>query len=90
MIRMTVYAGAGENDELSEYKPSVVTHLVEESQLSDELRKIGLEWKLSDYFSSRQTVITLDPVESKSDTASIKELVREAAETLEKTGLLSE
>jgi hypothetical protein len=85
MIRMTVYAG--ESSGSDPYKPSVRTIVVEESQVHEELRRLGLEWKQADYFPTRQTVITFDPVPNENE-ANVKDLVREAATILERTGLL--
>lgn len=62
MIRMTVYAGAGTDDEDGPYEPSTIVRLVAERDMSEELRKLGLEWRQADYFPTRQTVITLDPM----------------------------
>lgn len=86
MIRMTVYAGSGPEDEDGPYEPSTVVHLVDERDLSEELRKLGLEWRQADYFPTRQTVITFDPIPD--EQTDVRALVREVAETLERTGLL--
>lgn len=86
MIRMTVYAGASPADETGPYEPSVVVRTVRERDLSEELRKLGLEWKTADYFPTRQTVITLDPVPD--ERLNVQALVREATDKLERTGLL--
>lgn len=87
MIRMTVYAGQDGSDEDGLYIPSTKVHLVPEHALSEELRKLGLEWKNSDYFPTRQTVIVLDPVPDE-EQVDVRTQVREAAEALERTGLL--
>lgn len=87
MIRMTVYAGRGPDDDATDYRPSCVVHMVAERDLSEELRKLGVEWRQADYFPTRQTVITLDPVPEPSE-VDVRGLVREAADKLERTGLL--
>lgn len=88
MIRVTVYAGASPRDtEDGPYEPSVGTCWVEERDLSEHLRKLGLEWRQADYFPDRQTVITLDPAPHPRS-PDVGALVRKAAETLEETGLL--
>lgn len=86
MIRMTIYAGPGPDDG-GLYKPSVSSRLIDERELSEELRKLGLEWKQADYFSQRQTVITLDPMPAAGE-IDVQARIREAATALEGTGLL--
>lgn len=86
MIRMTVYAGVGPDDADGPYEPETTVRYVPELEMPEELRKLGLEWRRADYFPTRQTVIVLDPVpDSETD---VRALVREAAEKLERTGLL--
>lgn len=89
MIRITIYAGPHPDDELltSSYKPTVSVMEVRDGDVSEELRKLGLEWRQADYFPNRQTVITLDPLpEAKQQ--DVEGLVRKAAELLEETGML--
>lgn len=87
MIRLTVYAGPRPDDG-GLYKPSVSSRLVDECELSEELRQLGLEWKQADYFPQRQTIIALDPVPDEIDEPDVRARVREAAAALEGTGLL--
>lgn len=59
MIRITVYSGPARDD----MRPSSCTmRITEETEVHEELRKIGLEYKNADYMPQRQVVITLDPV----------------------------
>jgi hypothetical protein len=86
MLRMTVYAGVGPDDEDRGYKPSTTIRMLAESNLSDELGKLGLEWPV-DYFQTRQTVITLDPMPDESG-PDVRARVRAATAPLKGTGLL--
>lgn len=87
MIRITIYAGPGDPGRTPSYEASTSERIVAERDVSEELRQIGLEWRQADYFPTRQTVITFDPVTDPSE-PDVKALVREAAIKLEETGLL--
>jgi hypothetical protein len=88
VIRITVYAGPSLDPAETHYEPSVTERTVDESDVSETLRQLGLEWRQADYFSGRQTVITLDPVVTRPDVRDVRDEVRNAAEALERTGLL--
>lgn len=91
MIRITVYAGIGpSDDEDAPYQASVHERgEFSERDVSEELRKLGLEWRQADYFQTRQTLIVLDPVDPRAqDKTELRAKVREAASALEETGLL--
>ena len=86
MITITVYAGpSNPNDDRD---PSIKRHLAREEDVTETLRQIGLEWKTAGYMTSRQVVITLDPIVDEPDAADVQAKVREAAVALEATGLL--
>lgn len=86
MIRISVYAGHSPDDADRPYAASTTVRTVSERDVSEELRKLGLEWRQADYFPGRQTVITLDPAGP--DVGDVKLKIREAADALERTGLL--
>lgn len=89
MIRITIYAGHNLDPTDSDYEPSTTVRMVDERDVSEELRKLGLEWRQADYFPGRQTVITLDPVDPNvAASTEVKLKIREAADALERTGLL--
>ena len=93
MIRITIYAGLGEDASRGEashfYEPSVTSRTCSESDVHEELRQIGLEWRTADYFPTRQTVIVLDPVADEPPSmAVVQSKIRDAAASLEGTGLL--
>lgn len=87
MIRITVFAGPSSADENGPYEASTVVHFVAEREVSEKLQHLGLEWRQADYFPTRQTVITLDPVPDPRE-PDVKALIREAASKLEETGML--
>lgn len=87
MIRMTIYAGIALDDEDGPYTHETTSRMVCERDLSEEMRKLGLEWRQADYFSTRQTIIVLDPV-ADDEQVDVRARVREAASALERTGLL--
>ena len=82
-----MFAGPSPDDEDGPYDASTSVRTVDTRDVSEELRKLGLEWRQADYFSGRQVVITLDPI-TEVDTTDIKRKVREAVAVLEETGLL--
>jgi hypothetical protein len=85
LTRITVYAGpSGEDPRES----SVAFQVVANSDVSEHLRMLGLEWRTADYMPQRQVVITLDPIEPEHRKEDVKIQVRAAAEALERTGLL--
>lgn len=86
MIRITVYAGHS-FDHVSDYEPSTTVREVADRDVSETLRLLGLEWRQADYFTGRQTVITLDPIPGPRQ-PDVKGLIRAAAEALEQTGML--
>lgn len=53
----------------------------------EELRQIGLEWKTADWAHGQQVVITIAP-HVEENNAGLREQVRQAADLLERTGLL--
>lgn len=84
MIRITVYAGPAAR---GGREASTVEHVVDDRDVHEQLRLIGLEWKTADYFHERQVVITLDPIPT-GDSSDVRLRIREAADALERTGLL--
>ena len=93
MIRITIYAGLGEDKTEGEaphfYEPSVTARTCAEADVHEELRQIGLEWRTADYFPTRQTMIVLDPVPDEPPSmAAVQSKIRAAAASLEGTGLL--
>jgi hypothetical protein len=85
-IRITVYAGRDENEARP---PTTIAHEpVPMCDVHEELRRIGLEYKQADYFSTRQVLIVLEPVEPRAPLRDVQSKIREAAMALEGTGLL--
>lgn len=84
VIRITLYSGPSDTDDRQD---AVSVHLVDEADVHERLRQIGLEWTTADYMPQRQVLIALDPVVP-NDRAEIKQRVRAAAVALEETGLL--
>lgn len=87
MIRITIYAGPGDPSKTPNYEATTTERVVSERDVSEELRQIGLEWRQADYFPTRQTVITFDPVPDQRE-PDVRALIREAASKLEETGML--
>jgi 2'-5' RNA ligase len=85
MIRITTYAGPPLHP--NDVRGGTIKDWTEDGP-EEALRKIGLEYRVADYFPNRQVVIVLEPVEDQSELEQIRQRVRTASEALENTGLL--
>jgi hypothetical protein len=88
MPQIQVFAGQP-IDPADERLASTVHHgSIALSEISETLRKIGLEYKTADYFTSRQVIIVIDPDPGQKVAPEVREKIREAATALEATGQL--
>lgn len=85
MFEIIVYAGPSDTED--DREASTCRHFAEAADVHEKLRQIGLEWKIADYMTSRQVVITLRLADDMRD-PDVQAKVREAAIALEATGLL--
>lgn len=79
MIRITVYSG---NSETDQRKGTISAYIVGDSEVSEHLRQIGLEWKQADYMTQRQVVITLDPIGVQEEEDLVKAVLQTAMDKL--------
>jgi hypothetical protein len=86
MPKIEVFAGSS-IDGHDEREPSSYNHgNVADSEVADQLFRIGMEYKLADYFPNRQVVIVINPDPTFTVPPEVKQKIRAAAQALEDTG----